>query len=113
VSAFRATLEELTDADLLLHVVDASAPDLERRIAAVREVLDGIGLGDTRELLVFNQMDRLPRGVGQAIASRMDGVAVSALRGEGLVELLAYAEGMLWSGSAGNRDERVAQGGSA
>jgi GTP-binding protein HflX len=113
VAAFRATLEELTDADLLLHVVDASAPDLERRIAAVREVLEGIGLGDTRELLVFNQIDRLPREVGQAIASRMGGVAVSALRGEGLTELLARAEGMLWDGSVRDRDERVAQGGSA
>jgi GTP-binding protein HflX len=113
VAAFRATLEELTDADLLLHVVDASAPDLERRIAAVREVLGGIGLGDTRELLVFNQIDRLPRGVGQAIASRMGGVAVSALRGEGLTELLSRAEGMLWDGSDRDRDERMAQGGSA
>jgi GTP-binding protein HflX len=113
VAAFRATLEELTDADLLLHVVDASAPDLERRIAAVREVLDGIGLGDTRELLVFNQIDRLPRGVGEAIASRMGGVAVSALRGEGLTGLLARAEGMLWDDSVRDRNERVAQGGSA
>src|SRR4029434_478064 len=66
VAAFRATLEELEDADVLLHVVDAAAPDFERRIEAVREVLEEIGLGHTRELLVFNQIDRLPPTVGDA-----------------------------------------------
>ena len=75
-------------------------------------MLDGIGLGDTRELLVFNQIDRLPREVGQAIASRMGGVAVSALRSEGLTELLSRAEGMLWDRAVRDRNERVAQGGS-
>ena len=67
------------DADLLLHVVDAAAPDFERRIEAVREVLEEIGLGHTPELLVFNQIDRLPPRVGAAIAARHGGVAVSAL----------------------------------
>jgi GTP-binding protein HflX len=96
VAAFRATLEEIADARLLLHVVDAASPDVERRIAAVREVLDEIRLGKTPELLVFNQADRLPRGVGEAIAARHGGVAISALRGSGLRELLARAEAMLW-----------------
>jgi len=88
VAAFRATLEELGDADLLLHVVDAATPEVERRIAAVHEVLEEIGLGDAPEVLVFNQVDRLPPGVGRSIAERHGGVAVSALRGEGLEELL-------------------------
>ena len=82
VAAFRATLEELRDADLLLHVVDAAAPDYERRIAAVRACSSEIGVGATPELLVFNQIDRLPRGVGEAIAARHGGVAVSALGGQ-------------------------------
>src|SRR4029434_4893972 len=56
VAAFRATLEELADADLLLHVVDAASPAYGRRIEAVREVLEQIGLGQTPELLVFNQI---------------------------------------------------------
>jgi GTP-binding protein HflX len=95
VNAFRATLEEIADAALLLHVVDAAAPDVERRIAAVREVLDSIHLGETPELLVFNRIDMLPPGVGESLAARHDGVAVSALRGTGLRELLARADEML------------------
>ena len=86
--AFRATLEELEGADVFLHVVDASAPDLERRLAAVRSVLDEIGLTETPELLVFNQIDRLPPGDGAALAERHGAVAISALRGSGLHELL-------------------------
>jgi GTP-binding protein HflX len=97
IAAFRATLEELGDAKLLLHVVDAAAPDFERRITAVREVLVEIGQGDTPELIVFNQIDRLPDGAGQALAARFDGVAVSALNSTGLNELLIRAEQIIWS----------------
>ncbi|HEY5659131.1 MAG TPA: GTPase HflX [Myxococcota bacterium] len=91
VAAFRATLEELTSADLLLHVVDASVPDPERRIEAVREVLRELELSETPELLVFNQIDRLPPGTGAAIAARLGGVAVSALKRQGLGELVESA----------------------
>ncbi|MGH0031847.1 MAG: GTPase HflX [Myxococcota bacterium] len=96
VAAFQATLEELSDADLLLHVVDAAAPDYERRIEAVREVLDEIGSGGTPELLVFNQVDRLPEGVGAAIAARHGGVAISATRRIGLRELIERAKALLF-----------------
>ena len=96
VAAFRATLEELAEADLFLHVVDASAPDLERRLAAVRRVLEEIGLGETPELLVFNQIDRLPPGAGEALARQHGAVAVSALHGAGLHELLERAARLLW-----------------
>jgi len=96
VAAFRATLEELEDADLLLHVVDAGTPDFERRIEAVREVLREIGLGETPELLVFNQIDRLPPSMGAAIAARHGGVAVSALTRSGLSDLIERAEQVLW-----------------
>ncbi len=108
VAAFRATLEELSDADLLLHVVDASAEDVDRRIAAVREVLDEIGLTDAPELLVFNQIDRLPEGVGQALAARHGGVAVSALTRAGLHDLLARAEQMLWTEPRDGSERRAA-----
>ena len=96
MTAFRATLEEMRDAGLLIHVVDATAPDFERRMAAVRTVLDDIGLNEKPELLVFNQIDRLPEGEGAALAHRHGGVAVSALRGQGLIELLQAAEHVLW-----------------
>jgi len=97
VKAFRATLEELRDATALLHVVDASAPDFERRIEAVRDVIDEIGLAETPEILVFNQIDRLPEGVGERLAARFGGVAVSALERTGLKELLERVEKELWT----------------
>ena len=103
VTAFRATLEELDDASLLLHVVDASTADCERRIEAVRRVLRDIGI-EARELLVFNQIDRMADGEGEAMAQRHDGVAVSALRRTGLRELLGRAEQMLWAEDPGPPD---------
>jgi GTP-binding protein HflX len=96
VAAFQATLEELSEADLLLHVVDASAEDYERRIEAVHEVLREIGSGDTPELLVFNQIDKLPPGVGPAIAARHGGVAISATARTGLAELIERAQALLF-----------------
>ncbi|HEX3396213.1 MAG TPA: ribosome rescue GTPase HflX [Steroidobacteraceae bacterium] len=86
VAAFRSTLQEARDADLLLHVVDASDPLRDERIDQVREVLRGIGAGEIRELLVFNKIDLSgdqPRFIAGA-----DGVATqvwaSAATGEGL-----------------------------
>jgi GTP-binding protein HflX len=95
VTAFRATLEELTDANLLLHVVDAAAPDAERRITAVREILDQIGLAETPELLVFNQIDRLHNDAANDLIAQYGGVAISALKGTGLSALIAAAEHLL------------------
>jgi GTPase len=96
VAAFRSTLQEARDADLLLHVVDASDPQRDERIEQVREVLRGIGAGDIRELVVLNKIDlaqEKPR-----IVQGSDGVAalvaVSAVTGEGLPglrEALAHA----------------------
>ena len=96
VTAFRATLEELADASLLLHVVDASTPDCDRHIEAVRAVLETIGI-QAPELLVFNQIDKLGNGEGEALARRYAGVAVSALERTGLRALLERAEQMLWT----------------
>ena len=96
VTAFRTTLEELADASLLLHVVDASAPDCDRRIEAVRGVLTEIGM-QAPELLIFNQIDKLESGRGEALARRRGGVAVSALERTGLGTLLERAEQILWA----------------
>ena len=104
VNAFRATLEELADASLLLHVVDASSPDCDRRIEAVHDVLREIGL-ETPELLVFNQIDKLEPGQGVSLAQRYDGVAISALEHTGLPRLLERADGMLGASSVpGHRE---------
>jgi GTP-binding protein HflX len=89
VAAFRSTLQEARDADLLLHVVDSSDPMRDDRIAQVREVLRGIGAGEIPELVVFNKIDlsgeapRIVQGAGGAVVS----VSVSAATGLGLAEL--------------------------
>lgn len=87
VSAFRATLEELEDADLLLHVADISSPYVEEQISSVREILSEMGLGRKKELLVFNKKDLVDYWRVREMLSKHQGVAVSALRGEGLEEL--------------------------
>jgi GTP-binding protein HflX len=91
VAAFRSTLQEARDADLLLHVVDASDPLRDERIGQVREVLKSIGAGDIRELLVFNKVDLMEAEAGPAaprVVMGADGVAsqawVSAAMGAGL-----------------------------
>ncbi|MGI8776558.1 MAG: GTPase HflX [Acidimicrobiales bacterium] len=65
VEAFRSTLEEVGEADLLVHVVDAAAPDPEFQIDAVRTVLAELGADQVPELLAFNKADRLPAGGGR------------------------------------------------
>ena len=89
VAAFRSTLQEARDADLLLHVVDASDPLRDERIEQVREVLRGIGAAEIRELVVFNKIDLA--GEKPRVVQGVDGiaalVAVSAITGHGLPEL--------------------------
>jgi len=87
VDAFGATLEETKRADLLLHVVDASAPEEELLLMtrAVEDVLEGIGIGEQPRLLVLNKADALDDELRRELAFRHpDAVLVSALTGEGL-----------------------------
>ncbi|MBB3021816.1 GTPase HflX [Helcobacillus massiliensis] len=88
VEAFRSTLEEVADADLLLHVVDAGHPDPEGQIQAVREVLSDIEDFDVPELVVFNKADlAAPETLARLRSQVQDSVAVSAITGEGIEEL--------------------------
>ncbi len=90
VAAFRSTLQEARDADVLLHVIDAGDPARNERIAQVRSVLTGIGAGEVRELLVFNKIDlvaetaRVTVGAdglpAQAWCSAVTGAGLDALR---------------------------------
>jgi GTP-binding protein HflX len=95
VAAFKATLEETVLADLILHVVDAAAPE-ERRLAdmrAVDEVLEEIGAGESPRLLVLNKADLLgDEEREEALLRHPDAVLVSALDGEGLDELRERVE---------------------
>ena len=83
VEAFRSTLDEVVDADLLVHVVDASADDPREQMAAVRSVLEEIGAAEVPELLAFNKSDIAPEG--KRLADRHPGsVLLSAVTGEGV-----------------------------
>jgi GTP-binding protein HflX len=92
VAAFRATLEELTDADLLLHVVDASDPRLEAKLEAVESLLTELKLADSPRLRVLNKTDLLEPHEVEALARRFGAVAVSAVKRQGLAELVRAAE---------------------
>ena len=88
VEAFRSTLEEVGDADLVLHIVDASHPDPASQLAAVREVFAEIGVLDVRELVVLNKVDVAdPAFVARLLRAEPHLVAVSARTGEGIEEL--------------------------
>jgi GTP-binding protein HflX len=91
VASFKATLEEARQADLLLHVVDASSPEAENQIRAVKAVLGELGLENQPTLLVLNKSDKVPdRSYLDVLkAHHAESVAISAARGEGLDRLEA------------------------
>jgi GTPase len=96
VDAFRSTLEEVTDADLILHVVDGSDADPRAQIAAVREVLAEIGVGDVPEIVVINKADQAdPIEVEGLRLSERGAVVVSAHTGDGTDELLREIDRLL------------------
>jgi GTP-binding protein HflX len=89
VASFHATLSEVLEADLLLHVVDIASPEIEEQIRSVRSVLEEIGAHDQPTLTVFNKVDALEPGTSaSAVAERYGGgVLLSALSGWGVDEL--------------------------
>ena len=91
VVAFRATLAEAADADLLLHVIDASADNRDEQIEAVDSLLAEIGAGDVAQIRVFNKCDiiGMPPGVERDGCGNISSVRVSAVNGTGLPELRA------------------------
>jgi GTP-binding protein HflX len=90
VEAFKATLEEVVQADLLLHVVDASHPLAAEQIDAVNTVLMEIGAAEKPVLMVFNKVDQLPGGMSPQLRERYpNSVSISAKTGAGIVPLLA------------------------
>jgi GTP-binding protein HflX len=92
IVAFRATLEELADADLLLHVVDAADPRLEEKLEAVERILTELHLDAAPRLVVLNKADLLAPYESAALARRFGGVAVSAVKRQGLADLIHAAE---------------------
>ena len=91
VDAFKATLEEVIEADLLLHVVDVSSPYAEEQIDAVNQVLDELGVLEKRTLMVFNKIDRISSsGLSKRFTDKYsNSIALSAKTGEGFNEFMA------------------------
>ena len=89
VEAFKGTLEVAATADLLVHVVDASAADPEGQIAAVREVLAEIAADRVPEFLVVNKADLAPEAAAEVVVDHPGAIAVSAATGEGIDMMLA------------------------
>jgi GTP-binding protein HflX len=88
-TAFRATLEELYDAALLVHVVDAADPDAVGKYQAVRSIIDQMSLAQAAELVVVNKIDKVAPEVSQDLCARLNAVPVSAARKIGIADLLA------------------------
>ena len=96
VEAFRSTLEEVSDADLLLHVVDGSHPDPEGQISAVRGVLSDVGAADVKEVVVINKADAAdPEIIDRLIRHERHSIVVSARTGQGLDALRDLIAGEL------------------
>jgi GTPase len=88
VEAFTSTLEEVAEADLLLHIVDGSAVNPDEQMKAVQTVLDEIDAGSIPQLVAFNKLDADRDGVKQLVAAHPGSVGFSAMTGEGVDELL-------------------------
>lgn len=102
VAAFRATLEEVTEADILLHVVDISHPNMDEQVAAVEEVLEELGAGNKTIVTALNKVDKLDLSqsddaarLEDAIQEYPNGVAISAINGVGLEDLASQIDDVL------------------
>jgi GTP-binding protein HflX len=92
IAAFKATLEELEDADVLLHVVDVSNPRFEQQIESVEHILGDLNLGDKKRLLVFNKTDMLDKNEVENLVVRFGAIPVSALHNSTFGPLLGAVE---------------------
>ncbi|MDQ6907932.1 MAG: GTPase HflX [Chloroflexota bacterium] len=99
VAAFRATLEEISEADVLVHVVDLTHPNAEEQAATVRKVLGELKVGDKPTVVALNKVDALggdvPADIREALELPEAYVPVSAVTGQGMDELLARVESAL------------------
>jgi GTP-binding protein HflX len=96
MAAFRATLEELEDADLLLHLADASNSHFEQHIESVENILIELNLSEKPRLLVFNKIDRIDHEEAVNLAMRYSAVAISALDPSTFHPLLRAIEEYVW-----------------
>ncbi len=97
LAAFRTTLEELQHADLLVHVIDASSPDMQEKFDVVQNTLRDLGLQKKPCVHVLNKSDLCDPAELARLVARHDGVAVSALKRETFAPFMERLEAMLWS----------------
>ncbi len=95
VSAFRATLEELYEADLLIHLVDVSAHNFEERMAAVNDILRELDLDEKEQILVFNKIDKIDEQAARSLANTYDAIPISAIDLETTQPLIEALENRL------------------
>lgn len=98
MSAFKSTLEELQDADLLLHLVDISNPRFEQQIESVENILKELSLSDKKRIIVFNKTDKLADDEVKNITFRYNATSVSALDTSTFRPLLDVIERNIWDG---------------
>ncbi len=96
MTAFKSTLEELQDADLLLHLVDISNPRFEQQIESVENILRELNLSDKRKVIVFNKIDKLEADEIENITLRYNAVSLSALDPSTFKPLLDVIEQNIW-----------------
>jgi GTP-binding protein HflX len=96
VQAFRSTLEEVVEADLLLHVIDSGSVEASAHFDAVETVLKDLGVADTPQIIVLNKIDSLTAEALQEAQIIFKGYPCSALTGEGLVDLMGAIESSLF-----------------
>lgn len=101
MAAFRATLEELEDATLLLHLVDAANPRFPQQIDSVLKILEDLGLSKKPRLLVFNKVDMMPEQEATALRTRYGAVTISARDPSTMGPLLERLEHYVWGQPAG------------
>ena len=102
MKAFEATLEELGDADLLVHVIDASDPHAELHREVVEQVIADLGLAELPVLVVLNKVDRVDSALVAPLVRLHDAVPVSALKRTGMDELMKRIEEAMWRRGRGD-----------
>jgi len=98
LGAFRATLDEMQDADLIIHVVDISNPRFEQQMESVEKLFIEIGLDRIPKLVVFNKVDLVNQIWAKAIAARFHGVTCSAIDRNTFDSLMIEIENRVWPG---------------
>ncbi len=109
VTAFRATLEEVGEADLLLHVVDAANPDMQQQIEIVKNTLDSLEYGNKPRLLILNKIDLLSSLERDSVVRLTGGIPISAGTRLNLEAVVAEAQSMLASSFIGQDPGRFTE----